>query len=146
MECEYLVKEFGAFPYGYVEQGTIAEEVFYLSEEAWSQDPEVEEWRQEWKQCFEDQGYRIDDDMNPLSPIPPADMPQEEELRMALADVDCKEQTGAFQKMMDRRAQYQDVAIREHQSELDEYRRGLDAQMQEARDLLTEHDIRIPQA
>lgn len=145
LSCEDQVTTYGDFPYGFFENGTAAAEADFQSNSAWSTDPEVEAWRGEWAACLEDQGYHIDEDASPWQPEVVGDG-QEAQIRTALADVQCKESTGAFQKIMDRRAQYQQAVIDQHQTELTEYRRNLDAEMQEAQDLLSEHGITIPPA
>jgi len=47
-------------------------------------------------------------------------------------------------KTMNRRAQYQAAAIEKYKPQLDEYRKNLDAQIEEAKKVLADHGEPLP--
>jgi len=140
-ECQNTVRQLGDFPARMPEANTIVAQADLEADSAWMRDEDVKKWHGEWEQCLKDKGISIPKDYY-WAPEVPGD--KEKEIEVALADLDCKDSTGYFMKTMNRRAQYQAAAIEKYKPQLDEYRKNLDAQIEEAKKVLADHGEPLP--
>jgi len=140
-ECQNTVRQLGDFPARMPEANTIVAQADLEADSAWMRDEDVKKWHGEWEQCLKDKGISIPKDYY-WAPEVPGD--KEKEIEVALADLDCKDSTGYFMKTMNRRAQYQAAAIEKYKPQLDEYRKNLDAQIEEGKKVLADHGEPLP--
>jgi hypothetical protein len=93
----------------------------------------LQELKAEWVECIAEEGLVAVE-----GPLLVPELPEsvEEQLRIALVDVTCKESLGTMQRLADVLAQYQAAYIDGHESELNDYRDRALAVLDEARQVL----------
>lgn len=87
-----------------------------------------------WRECIESKGISPDDSARVLVPKIPE--PGESQIRIAIGDVECKQQHSVVQKLADAEAVIQAGYIRSHEAELVEYRKQADEIVAKARDII----------
>lgn len=95
--------------------------------------PTLQELKTEWAACIADEGLVAVD--GPLL-VPEVPENPEEQMRIALVDVKCKETLGTMQQLADVLAQYQAAYIEGRESELNEYRDQALSVLDQARQIL----------
>lgn len=97
--------------------------------------PEFARIRDEWKSCIVAAGLTPDPDSALMVPKIPTSA--EDQLRVAAADVECKESQNSVQPLADFEAQKQASYIKKHESELTNYRNEVDKVLESAKKVIT---------
>lgn len=109
--------------------------------ESWDEartQPEWDEALGEWQACIEKAGLKAAPDAVGQV-VDATQMSQEQQIRAAVADVTCKEDTDLIQRLADIRASYEQEFVTQNQAALDEQRKTLDAMIADARTVVSEH-------
>ncbi|RMI06911.1 hypothetical protein [Cellulomonas triticagri] len=115
-----------------------AEETTGLSDKALGSD-EAQEVFSAWKSCLAQGGLSVDDSRSPWAIAGTSLEPTEANIRAALVDVDCKEQTNYVQRLADIEAALQAPIVEDHLAELREMRAEYDEMLDDARQYVAEH-------
>lgn len=109
--------------------------------ESWDEARAQPEWNDalsEWQACIEKAGLKaVPDAVGQV--VDAAQMTQEQQIRAAVADVTCKEETGLIQRLADIRASFEQEFVKQNQSALDEQRKTLDAMLADAQTVIGTH-------
>jgi hypothetical protein len=101
-------------------------------------DPEYLAYRKAWEACLTEKGVKLSEEgswaLNTAGS-------KEDEIRVALLDVECKESSGGARKPYDIFAQYQAVLMKEHQAALNTLAEQKAAAVEQARQVLREHGV-----
>ncbi|PQZ93888.1 hypothetical protein CQ018_09625 [Arthrobacter sp. MYb227] len=98
---------------------------------------EFERIRDEWKLCVTAAGLTPDPNSTLMVPAIPAW--GEDQLRVAAADVECKESLNSVQPLADFEASEQKTYIKKHESELTNYRNEVDKVLESVTKTITTH-------
>jgi hypothetical protein len=103
-----------------------------------ARDPEYLEYRTAWEACVEGKGLKLlEEGAWTLS----SSGSKEDEIRVALLGIECKESIGGVRKPYDILAQYQAAQIKDHQAELNKLGEQKAAAVERARQVLRDHGV-----
>ncbi|GAA3279341.1 hypothetical protein AAU01_26050 [Paenarthrobacter aurescens] len=103
-----------------------------------ARDPEYLAYRESWQRCLTDKGLKLRDGD---TWIVESGGSKEDEIRVALLDVDCKDSSGGARKPYDILAQYQAALMKEHQAELNVVAEQKTAAVERAKQVLRDHGV-----
>ncbi|GAA1349694.1 hypothetical protein [Falsarthrobacter nasiphocae] len=92
-----------------------------------------------WKTCLRSKGHHIEDGAEKWSPDKPDGLSRENEIRMAVDDVACKESTGMIQKLADLEASYQQTLVTQNEAALKAQRDAIDKEVAAAKRYAATH-------
>ena len=103
-----------------------------------ARDPEYLAYREAWQECLAEKGLKLGagDTWTVES-----GGSKEDEIRVAVLDVDCKESSGGARKPYDIFAQYQAALIKEHQAELNALAEQKKDSVERAKQVLRDHGV-----
>ncbi|WP_281450073.1 hypothetical protein [Paenarthrobacter nitroguajacolicus] len=101
-------------------------------------DPEYLSYRRSWEECVAAKGLKLS---SPNSWSFNGGGSKEEEIRMALLDLDCKDASGGAGKPYDILAQYEAAQMKDHQAELNEVASQKAASVERAKQVLRDHGV-----
>lgn len=102
-------------------------------------DPAAEaELDDKWRSCLDDHSVSIPDE--DYVPRGLGSMSKEEEIRIALIDVDCKATTGYVESWAEYSSDLLAPAIELHRSEIDDFRKRAEPVIEEAREVIREYE------
>ena len=101
-------------------------------------DPEYLAYRKEWENCLAGKGLKL---AGAGSWSIQNGGSKEDEIRVALLDIDCKEASGGARKPYDIVAQYQAAQMKDHQAELNSLAEQKAAAVERAKQVLRDHGV-----
>lgn len=103
-----------------------------------ARDPEYLAYREDWQRCLAEKGLKLvaGDTWTVAS-----GGSKEDEIRVAVLDVDCKESSGGARKPYDIFAQYQAALMKGHQAELNVLAEQKAAAVERAKQVLRDHGV-----
>lgn len=122
-----------------LEQDSITNRVRAEAAQAAYSNPGWNEAIEEWEKCLTDQGVELSEE-NPWTPdLSNVRGSKEDEIRMAVTDVACKEKTSLVQRLANLEASYQQTLITQYEAELVAGRESIDERVQAAREVIAAH-------
>ncbi|WP_405476179.1 hypothetical protein [Paenarthrobacter ilicis] len=103
-----------------------------------ARDPEYLKFREDWQRCLADKGLKV---MAGDSWSVESGGSKEDEIRVAVLDVECKESSGGARKPYDIFAQYQAALMKDHQAELNVLAEQKKAAVERAKTVLRDHGV-----
>ncbi|MCP1414057.1 hypothetical protein [Paenarthrobacter sp. A20] len=101
-------------------------------------DPEYLTFRQDWENCLAENGVKL---TGPGSWSLQSSGTKEDEIRVALLEVDCKDASGGARKPYDILAEYQAAQIKDHQAELNVLAEEKAAAVERAKQILRDYGV-----
>ena len=101
-------------------------------------DPEYLAYRKDWENCVAGKGLKL---AGAGSWFIQNGGSKEDEIRVALLDIDCKESSGGARKPYDIVAQYQAAQMKDHQAELNSLAEQKAAAVERAKQVLRDHGV-----
>ena len=101
-------------------------------------DPEYLTFRQDWENCLAEKGLKLTE---PGSWSPQSSGTKEDDIRVALLEVDCKDASGGARKPYDILAEYQAAQMKDHQAELNALAEEKAAAVERAKQILRDHGV-----
>ncbi|WP_419201850.1 hypothetical protein [Paenarthrobacter nitroguajacolicus] len=101
-------------------------------------DSEYLAFRQAWEDCVSGKGLKV---AEPDSWNLTSGGSKEDEIRVALLDVDCKDASGGARKPYDILAEYQAAQMKDHQAELNSLAEEKSAAVERAKQILRDHGV-----
>ncbi len=104
-----------------------------------ARDPEYLAYRKAWETCIEGKGLKLLEEEGTWTLSSSGS--KEDEIRVALLGIECKESIGGVRKPYDILAQYQAAQIKDHQAELNKLGEQKAAAVERARQVLRDHGV-----
>jgi hypothetical protein len=105
-----------------------------------ARDPEYLEYRKAWEACLASKGLKLFDEGKGSWALKSSGS-KEDEIRVALLDIECKDASGGVRKPYDIVAQYQAAQMKDHQAELNTLAEQKAAAVERARQVLRDHGV-----
>ncbi|KHL04257.1 hypothetical protein LK10_06915 [Sinomonas humi] len=115
---------------------SVQQRIHQVAQVLTERDPEYLRYRADWETCVAGKGLKVVDTWGIAS-----GSNKEDDIRLALLDIECKESSGGARTPYDIVAQYQAAQMKDHQGELNALAEQKAAAVERARKVLREHGI-----